>query len=86
MFPTENLHAFISQPTKAYSISSSFLGPNLPDGFWGQTSFLSNGYRGLLPRLQSGRGVMLMTHLHLAPRTRTRAAISPLHHTSSWSG
>jgi hypothetical protein len=34
----------------------------------GPTHFLSNGYRGLFPRGQSGRRVELTTHLHIVPR------------------
>jgi hypothetical protein len=48
------------------------------------TSPLFNGYRGSFFG-QSGRGVVLTTHLHPAPRLRTRGATplllyTPLHH------
>jgi hypothetical protein len=36
------------------------------------------GTGGLFPRVQSGRGVKLTTHLHLVPRLRMREAIPPL--------
>jgi hypothetical protein len=36
----------------------------------GPPSLLSNGYRGLFPKGQSGRSVNLTTHNHLMPRLR----------------
>jgi hypothetical protein len=51
--------------------SARFLfSPQRPDQLWGQPSLLSNGYRRLFPRVWSGRGVKLATHLHLVPRSR----------------
>jgi hypothetical protein len=41
-----------------------------PDRLWGPPSLLSNGYRGLLPRGRSSRGVKLTTHHHLMQRSR----------------
>jgi hypothetical protein len=45
-----------------------------------------DGYQGLVPWRQSGRGVKLTTHLHLVPRSRIHGAIPPLSNTSSWRG
>jgi len=56
-----------------------FSPPQCPNRLWGPHSLLSNWYR-----MQSGRGVKLTTHLHLAPRLRMRGAIPPLPNTSSW--
>jgi hypothetical protein len=39
-----------------------FFSPQLPD--------LSNGYRGLFPCGEGGKGVKLTTHLQLVPRSR----------------
>jgi len=39
---------------------------------------LFNGYWGLFPRRESGRGVKLTIHLHLVPRLRIRGVILPL--------
>jgi hypothetical protein len=38
------------------------------------------------PRVYSGRGVNLTTHLHLAPRLRMHGDIPPIPHTLSWRG
>jgi hypothetical protein len=38
-----------------------FSSPPRPEWLWGQTSLLSNGYQGLFPWGQSGRGVDLTT-------------------------
>jgi hypothetical protein len=51
-------------------LSIIFTSPCCPDRLWGQTSLLSNGYRGLFPRGYSGRSVKLTTHLQLVPRSR----------------
>jgi hypothetical protein len=52
--------------------------PPRPERLWGPPSLLSNGYQGLCPWGQSGRGVKLTTHLHLVPRLRMRGAVPPL--------
>jgi hypothetical protein len=52
--------------------------PPRPDRFWGPPNLLSNGYQGRLPCWWSGRGVKLITHLHLVSRSRMRGAIPPL--------
>jgi hypothetical protein len=44
--------------------------PYRPDRMWGSLSLLSNGSRGFVSWLLSGRGVKLTTHLQLVPRTR----------------
>jgi hypothetical protein len=64
--------------------SRIFSSPRRPVRLWGSPSLLSNGYWGLFPRGESGRGVTLTTHLQLAPRSRKRGSIHPLPHTSSW--
>ena len=46
-----------------------------PDRLSGPTSLLFSGYHGLFPQGESGRGVMLTTNLHLAPRLRTSGAV-----------
>ena len=58
--------------------------PERPDGLWGRTSFLFNGYRGFSPRGVSGRDVKLTAHFHLVPRLRMRGATPPLPDISSW--
>jgi hypothetical protein len=55
-----------------------------PDRFWGPSSLLPNGYRGLFPQGKSGRDVKLITHLQLVPRSRTHGSIYSLPQTSSW--
>jgi hypothetical protein len=55
--------------------SRIFSCPNRPDRLWGSLNFLSNGYLGLFPRGQSGRGVKLNTHLQVVPRTRKCGSI-----------
>jgi hypothetical protein len=61
-----------------------FTSPNRPDRLWGPPNLLSNGYRGLSLREQSGRGVKLTNHLQLVPRSRKCGSIHPLPYTPSW--
>jgi hypothetical protein len=60
--------------------------PPRPEHLWGPPSLPSDGYRGVLPRRQSGCGVKITTHLHLVHRLRMRGAIPPIPHTFSWRG
>jgi hypothetical protein len=55
-----------------------FSSPRRSDRFWGPSSLLSSGYRGLFPRGESGRGVKLTNHLQLLPRLRIRGSIHSL--------
>jgi hypothetical protein len=48
------------------------------DRFWGPPSLLSNGYQGLFPRGESGRGVKLFIHFQLVSRSRKLGSIHPL--------
>jgi hypothetical protein len=58
----------------------------LPHPHRSPPSHQPNGQRGHPCRGQSGRGMKTTTHLHPTPRPRTRGAIPPLPHTSSWRG
>jgi hypothetical protein len=49
--------------------------PPRPDRLLVPPILLPNGYRGLLPRELSGRGVKLATHFHLIPTLRMLGAI-----------
>jgi hypothetical protein len=64
-----------SSPGRGWGFFSS---PPCPDRIWGVPSLLSNGYQGLFPWGQSGRGVKLTTHFHLVPRSRMHRIIPPL--------
>jgi hypothetical protein len=65
--------------------SRIFFSPRRPDRLWGSPTLLSNGYRLLFLRGQSGWGVKLTTHLQLVPRSRKCGSIHPFPHTLSWS-
>jgi hypothetical protein len=58
--------------------SGNFSSPLRPGRLWGPPSLLSNGYQELFPWGYSGRGVKMITHLHLVPKSRMRGAINPL--------
>jgi hypothetical protein len=49
----------------------------------GPISFLSNGYRGLLPGAKAASGLMLTSRLHPVPELRLREAVPVLLHTPS---
>jgi hypothetical protein len=57
-----------------------------PDLFWGLLSLLSSGCQQLFPWGVKQPVVKLSTHLHPLPRLRTRWAIPPRPHMSSWYG
>jgi hypothetical protein len=60
-------------------VGSANLSPQRPDRLWGTPSLLSNGSQGLFRWGGSGRGVKLIPHLHLVPRSRMCGVIPPLH-------
>jgi hypothetical protein len=60
--------------------SRIFSSPRRPDRLWGPPNFLSNGYRVLFPRGESGRGVKLTTPFQLVPRSRKIGSIHSPHH------
>jgi hypothetical protein len=64
--------------------SRIFSSPRRPYWLWDPPSLLSNGYQGLFPRGESGRGMKLTTHFQLVPRSRKCGYIHPLPHTPSW--
>jgi hypothetical protein len=63
--------------------SRIFSSPRRPDRLWDPPNLLSNGYLQLFPRGLSGRGVKLITHLQLVPKSRKYGSIHPLPHTPS---
>jgi hypothetical protein len=65
----------ISSPGRSWEFFSS---PPRPDRLGSPPSLLSNGYQGLFPWRQSGRGVKLTTHPHVAPNLGICGAISLL--------
>jgi hypothetical protein len=68
------------------AVMGFFSSPQSPDRLWAPPSLLSDGYRMLLPRGESGRGVKLTTRLYIVPTLRMRGAIPPFPNTSSWHG
>jgi hypothetical protein len=64
--------------------SRIFSSPRRSDRLWGPPNLLSNRYRRLFLRGQSGRGVKLTTHLQLVQSSRKCGSIHPLPHTPSW--
>ena len=52
----------------------------------GSPGLVFNGYGGLVPKRQSGRGVKLTAHIHVVPRLRMSGGITPLSHKPSWRG
>jgi hypothetical protein len=58
--------------------SRIFSSPHRPHRLWSPPNLISNGYRVLFPRGQSGRV------LQLVPRSRKCGSIHPLPHTPSW--
>jgi hypothetical protein len=66
------------------SVGSNILSsPNCPDRLWGPHNLLSNGYLGLFPREQNGRGVKLTTYLQLVP-SQENVDLYFHSHTPSW--
>jgi hypothetical protein len=69
--------SFLGMVKKFFSI------PCRPDRLWGPHSLLSNGYRGLFPRVKQ----LEREADHIPPSSaefRNGGAIRPLPHTSSW--
>jgi hypothetical protein len=64
-------------------VSRIFSSPYRPDRLWGRPSLLSNGYRELFLREESGKGVKLTTHIQLVPGSRKRGSMHSLDHTLS---
>jgi hypothetical protein len=61
-----------------------FSSPRRRDRSCGPHSFLSDGYGGLFPWGQSGRGLKLNTHLQLMLRSRKHGSIHPLPYKILW--
>jgi hypothetical protein len=57
--------------------------PSRPNRFWGPHSLLSNGYKGLFPRGESGMGREADHSPPSSVQVKNGGAIPPLHHTSS---
>jgi hypothetical protein len=73
-----NRHSTTTEVLIHISMFRSFLGPTFHSAF--------KGYRGLVPKIQSGRGFNVTSHIHVVPRLRTSGGIRPLPHKPSWRG
>jgi len=60
------------------TISNNIITVLRPHRLWDPPSLRSNGYQGLFPLGQRGRGVKLTTHLHPVPRSRVHGILPPL--------